>query len=257
VRVFVGKGDKGEKSGAITLMRDVTREREADRVKNEFISVAAHELRSPLTTILGFSQLLHQRGDFSEAQQREFLSYIHQKAVVLARIVDDLLDLSRIESGRPIFLQCAPCDVRVLAQSLIEQYQREVPTRKYEVVFPSQPPMAWADLGKVQQVLENLISNAVKYSSEGDLIRIRADFQEDTCLLQVEDSGIGMTSEQVSRVFDKFYRADPSNTGVHGLGLGMSIVHSIITAHGGTVWVQSEPGQGTTVNFTLPIQPPV
>jgi len=255
-RVFVGKGEEGEKRGGITLLRDVTREREADRIKNEFISVAAHELRTPLTTILGFSELLNQKADYSEAQRREFLSYIHQKAVVLARIVDDLLDLSRIESGRPIFLQCAPCDVRVLAQSLVEQYQREVPARNFEVQFPAQLPMVWADPGKIQQVLENLISNAVKYSAEGDWIRVSARIGEESCQIQVTDSGIGMTAEQVNRVFDKFYRANPSDSAVRGLGLGMSIVHSIITAHSGAIQVESEPGQGTTVRFSLPIQIP-
>ncbi|BCR03725.1 hypothetical protein DESUT3_07940 [Desulfuromonas versatilis] len=253
-RSSVVQGREGLVSGVITLLRDVTRERELDRMKSEFISIAAHELRTPLTSVLGYAELLlkeRELGGFSAEDRKKYLDYIYQKGEVLEHIVDDLLNLSRIESGRPIVLNTAPCELGSLIEELVPHHQKETRRHHFAVNCPGRVELV-IDRGKILQVLDNLVSNAVKYSPRGGEIRILCSAGEATVQICVEDEGIGMSPEQVERVFDKFYRADTQNTAVSGLGLGMSIAKSIIEAHQGKIWVESELGKGTRVCFTLP-----
>lgn len=249
----VAQSKEGAKTGVITILRDVTKERELDRMKSEFISTAAHELRTPLTSVIGFTELLLD-SEFEPLQQREFLSCIYEKAEVLSNIVDDLLDISRIESGRVIYLEKAPCDINEAIRQLAAQYQRESNKHSFDVVLPEKPAEILADKGKIGQVLENLLSNAVKYSPKGGLIRITGAANGENYQASVEDEGIGMTPEQTKRIFEKFYRADASNTAIGGLGLGMSIVKNIVEAHGGNIWVESQLGKGSKVTFSIPIE---
>lgn len=242
-------------TGQITTLRDVTHERHVDRLKSEFISTAAHELRTPLTSIIGYSEFLmypQDFGGFGIEQQREFLAEIFEKANVLSKIVNELLDISRIESGQAMPLDRTLCCMKDIVEKVVRNFCMHSPGHRFEVDLDDPGAQVWLDGGKFVQVLENLLSNAVKYSPDGGLIRIASYCRDNQVRISVEDQGIGMTEEQVARVFDKFYRVDSSNTAIGGLGLGMSIVRSIITAHGGNIWVTSTPGAGTTVTFIIP-----
>lgn len=250
----------GEKTGVITLLRDVTQERQLERMKNEFISTAAHELRTPLTSVMGYAELLISPasfGEFSVAERQEFLQEIHAKSEVLAQIVTDLLDVSRIESGQPIPLQPRVNDLASTAAKVVRHFERHAPRHQFVLELPQPGELLLScDPDRVVQVLENLLSNAVKYAPGGGIVRVRLERQTAVVKVSVTDQGLGMSEEQVARIFDKFYRADASNTAVGGLGLGMSIVRSLVAAHGGQIWVESEPGSGTCVSFTLPLTAP-
>jgi len=237
-----------DEGAMVTVLQDVTKIRESDRMKSEFISTAAHELRTPLTSVIGFAELLMLQESFSVEERREYLALITEKGRALEKIIDELLDLSRIEAGRLSFVHLG-----ILVSSFVEQYRRMSPRHEFILELPSQEPELYFDLAKIGQVLENLLSNAVKYSPGGGVIRVQVVIEQGVCRVAVRDEGIGMLPEQVERVFDKFYRADHSNTAVGGLGLGMAIAKHIVEAHKGRIWVDSLYGRGTTVTFTLPL----
>ncbi len=256
-RTSLMRNKQGRVSGALTALRDVTRERELDRMKAEFMSLAAHELRTPLTAILGYSELCmnpEEFGGFSAAQQKEFIAEINGKAEVLAKLVNDLLDISRLDAGKPLPLNIDKVAIGPMLARVVEHYRLLAPKHLFEVPLAENlPESVQADADKLEQVLENLFSNAVKYSPEGSLIRVCAERIDGYCQVTVVDQGIGMTSEQGERVFDKFYRADFSDTAAKGIGLGMSIARQIVEQHGGAIWLKSAAGAGTRVTFTVPL----
>ena len=247
------RGQNGRKEGVITLLRDVSRERELDRMKSEFISTAAHELRTPLTSVLGYSQLLLSDQAFDAEQQADFLSIINEKAEVLEKIIDDLLNVSRVESGQILYLQKEWQNLLPALEKIVGQYQEVYKTHRFEVNLSKYPVELMVDLGKFNQVMENILFNAVKFSPKESLVLVTCEVSVSMLMVSVRDQGCGMTPEQAKRVFDKFYRADSSNAAKEGLGLGMSIVKGIVEAHDGTIWVESELGKGTSVKFTLPL----
>jgi PAS domain S-box-containing protein len=242
----------GDRTGLIILLRDITRERDLDRMKNEFISTAAHELRTPLTSILGFSELLLQDETFSRELQQECLSHIHKNAENLHEIVEDLFILSRFQAGEGVPLRKAPCDLSAYIGKLVDCYRSKFPDHQFSLSLPNPMPTTIIDCDKVMQVMENLLSNAVKFSPEGGSIRVEGTLKAGFLRICVTDRGIGMTREQLERIFDKFYRADASDTAAPGLGLGMALARNIVEAHGGTIRAASQKGVGTTITFTLP-----
>lgn len=246
-------GNDGIKKGVITLLRDVSRERELDRLKSNFIAIAAHELRTPLSSVMGYSDLLLSETCFDSEQREEFISIINQKARVLEKIIDDLLNISRVESGRVIHVEKGWCDLAPELETLVNQYRQENDAHRFELVLPERPVELMVDKGKFIQVMENLLVNAIKFSPAESLVRICCDISEEDVLVSVQDEGIGMSEEQKARIFDKFYRADTSLTAKQGLGLGMAIVKNIVETHGGKIWVESRPAGGTKISFTLPI----
>lgn len=246
------------------VIRDISREKEAERalfemdqMKNEFISTAAHELRTPLSTIMGYTELLMEPesfGGFTEEQKLEFHEVIYDKGEALIKIVDDLLDISRIESGHPVSLDFQDVDVRALLIKVINVFKISSGKHDYQIDLSrlEENCVLSIDRQRITQVLENLISNAVKYSPKGRRIIVRGESVREGLCVTVQDQGNGMTGEQVARIFDKFYRADASDTAVGGLGLGMSIARQIVEAHNGRIWVESTPGEGTKASFILP-----
>ncbi|HXV21796.1 MAG TPA: PAS domain-containing sensor histidine kinase [Desulfuromonadales bacterium] len=263
IRGYPVRNDEGEIEGVVELCLDITERkraeetlRESDRMKTEFISTAAHELRTPLTSILGFSQVLLSSENLSDAEHKEFLQYIYQQATALAGMVADLLDIARIESGQGLTLKQVPCTAGELVIQLSPFLQSGPERTRFELSIAAETAPLRVDKAKMAEVFENLLSNAVKYSPPGSPIRIAGEIVGGSYRFSVADRGIGMTPEQVARVFDKFYRADASDTAVSGLGLGMSIVRNIVEAHGGRIWVESEPGRGTTAHFLLPLALP-
>jgi len=252
-RFFPVRGTGRAGAGGVALLQDVTQLREMDRMKSDFISTAAHELRTPITVILGFAELLAANREFSEAEQQEFLQTIIGRAEWLSHLVNELLDLSRLERGEGIPLHPAACVVDDLLLPLIEQYRGLHSRHDFSLSLPAPPLCLTVDAGKITQVLDNLLSNAVKYSPQGGPVEIHVEADADFCRLIVRDHGIGMSPQQSAHMFERFYRADFSNTAVGGLGLGMAIVRGIVEAHGGHIRVESEPGRGTTVIVSLPM----
>ncbi len=251
-RTSLVRDRSGEINGIVTIIHDVTHDREMDRMKTEFVSTAAHELRTPLTSIQGFSEILLTREDLPGDKQKKYLGYINHEAVALANIINDLLDISRIESGKGFSLSKKHCDVSALFARLAAVYCDRHPTHTFATEFPPEPLQMFVDPDKMHQVLDNILSNAVKYSPDGGKIAVSAREMNGDTEITVTDEGLGMTTEQVAKIFDKFYRADASNTAIEGTGLGMTIVKHIVEAHGGTVKVDSEFGKGTVVTITLP-----
>jgi len=217
-RTSMIKGKTGKHTGIITIMHDVTHEREVDRMKTEFISTTAHELRTPLTSIRGFSEILLRRDDIRKKERIKFLTYINDQSVNLTNIINDLLDISRIESGLGFSLSKAPCDIAEIIRDAIRHFREQSSGCRFEVMLPKEHVELNADRDKIEQVIQNIISNAVKYSPEGGVIQVKGALQEDHFEVSVKDQGIGMTPEQVGRVFEKFYRADASNTAIPGTG---------------------------------------
>lgn len=256
--------EDGSAGGIVGILLDITDRKQAeetlrrfDRIKSEFISTAAHELSTPLTTIQGYTELLlDEQGGFTRQQQGEFVAEIGEGTQRLATIIDDLLDISRIETGRPLPMTFAEVDPHTLLQKSIEHFRfnREQLQLDLDDRLPAELRL-YCDGFRLEQVLLNLLSNAAKYSPKGGTVRIAAELQAGELLIQVEDDGIGMTPEQIAQVFNKFYRADTSDTAIPGLGLGMTIVKTIIEAHRGRIRVESEPGRGTQVAVYLPLAP--
>lgn len=265
-RTSVIEDKSGKQTGIVTVIHDVTYEREVDRMKTEFITTAAHELRTPLTSIQGFSEILLTRDDIKEEEKEECLSYINKQSVNLAAIINDLLDISRIESGKGFSLNKVPADIAGIIRDVVPYFQTLSPKHRFDIIVPEEPVELMVDEEKMRQVLENLLSNAVKYSPEGGDICLtvkritefgvrNADSKKEKCSaieISIADQGIGMSPEQVEKIFDKFYRGDTSNTAIPGTGLGMNIVKYIVEAHGGKVWVESELGKETVVTFAIP-----
>lgn len=255
VRMALLHAADGMVRGGVLTLRDVTVERELEKMKSEFVSTAAHELRTPLTSILGFAELLQDSKTFSLQERSEFAALIHDRAEKLSELIDELLDISRIEAGQVISLVRQAVPIAPLVETSLNFFRYSSPRHQFKLRMPASPLIVYADPRRISQVLDNLLSNAVKYSPEGGNITVQLDCATEHCIISVSDEGIGMSSEQIERIFDKFYRVDASTTAVQGVGLGMTIVRDLIESHGSEITVKSAPGQGTTISFTLPFLP--
>ena len=248
----------------LLVIRDHTKAKETtqslverNQVKNDFISTTAHELKTPLTAILGFSELLLDpisSQSLSEKQKGEFLLQIHDRGEDLHQLVKDLLDISRIDSGLAMPINLQEADLTVLLKKAFNYYKIHEPEYSFELILPkgADDPIINVDSKRICQTLENLLSNAVKYSPKESLIVLKGELVPEGWKISVKDHGIGMSQDQSSKIFDKFYRANPSNSKVEGLGLGMSIVRQIIEEHSGTIHIESSLGTGTTITLHLP-----
>jgi PAS domain S-box-containing protein len=242
--------------GRVIYLRDITRESEVDRMKSDFLSTAAHELRTPMSSIFGFSEMLLSR-EFEPAMQKDLLERIHRQTRNLINLVNELLDLSRIEArGGKSFRMAVQEITPVVLNALAAQY---VPnTHRLEFDWPKILPKVKVDGEKFLQCIINVLSNAFKYSPNGGTVRvssaIRGEPGTEMLGLRVADQGIGMTPEQSRRVFDRFFRADASGS-IPGTGLGMSLVKEYMNIFGGEVEVSSVLGQGTEVTLWLPVVP--
>jgi signal transduction histidine kinase/HAMP domain-containing protein len=246
--------------GRIFVFRDVTAETLADRMKSEFVSTVSHELRTPLTGIKGYVDLMvsGKTGPLN-AVQTEFLTMVQASTVRLSALIDDLLDISRIEAGR-MEMRSESVDYPPLVQEAVRLMQREAAAHgvTLSAVLPEESkrplPSVRGDADRITQVLMNLISNGIKYTPEGGAVTVRVAYQDDFVTTRVTDTGIGISKQDQSRLFEKFFRADNSSTReTGGTGLGLPITKAIVEKSGGGIWVESEPGKGSTFTFTLPL----
>lgn len=247
----------GEVLGVVTVLRDITREIEADRAKSEFVSTVSHELRTPMTSIKGYTDLLLMGvvGALNP-QQHHFLEVIKSNADRLTALINDLLDLSRIETGR-LRLDLQPMQVWEVIDEVVGSLKGRAEAKglRVRVEVPQGLPAVMADRDRITQVVLNLMDNAVRYTPEGGEVCVRVQMADEALLVHVQDTGIGIAPEEQGRIFERFYRSEDARVQeTEGTGLGLAIVKSLIEMHGGRVWVQSEPGKGSTFSFTIPLR---
>ncbi len=246
----------------VLSLRDVTHESEVDQMKSEFLSTAAHEMRTPMASIFGFVELMLHR-TLSPERQRDVLETIHRQSQLMINIVNELLDLARIEARRGNDFVLETVDLADLVRDVLHDFkppqERAVPQLQTQAAATT----VSVDLNKMRQALGNVLSNAYKYSPGGGAVSVRlvagppaTAGRPPTVGVEVRDHGIGMTAEQLARVSERFYRADASGS-IPGTGLGMSIVKEITELLGGRVALASEPGRGTAVTLWLPTAAPV
>ncbi len=252
------RGDNNEMIGQVTILSDVTELKRLDQMKTDFVSHVSHELRTPLTSIKGFvaTLLADTEGYYDLETRREFLQIIDQECDRLTRLINDLLNLSRIEAGRALELILKPVNVAEIARKIVEIQKNYTSKHQFIVEVKGSVPTIVADEDKVDQILTNLVGNAVKYSPDGGEVRITIEEEPETggVLIAVKDQGIGIPKDVIPRLFQRFTRVEGRR--VVGTGLGLYLTRHLIEAHGGKIWVESEEGKGSTFYFILPPAPP-
>jgi len=246
-------------SGTVSILRDVTKEVEVDRMKSEFVSTVSHELRTPMTSIKGYTELMLMGvlGELNDAHM-SYLQVIQHNANRMTSLVNDLLDISRIESGK-IELELRKFDVTDVINQAIEIHLPGRIKHENKLVHVSKKievdlPLVFADEDRVSQVLTNLLDNAFHYTPVSGKIRISASSDESFVFVSVSDSGIGISKENQDKIFERFYRSDNEDVQkVAGTGLGLSIVRSLVQLHGGQITVESTLQKGSTFTFSLPL----
>lgn len=249
----IAERKRAEQELRISEEKRVEAFRQSDALKSALLSSASHELRTPLTAIkTSVSSLLENAGRMSDALRKEFLEGINQEIDYLNRLVDNLLDMSRIEAGM-LVPRCEWYPLEDLVEGAIRRAGGALRDRPLEVDLSKELSSVFVDGVEIQQVLVNLLDNAIKYSPSGSRIRIEARPADQTVEVRVSNTGHGIPPQDLERVFDRFYRVRSERERmVHGTGLGLAICKGIIAAHGGRIWAESTPGQETTVAFILP-----
>lgn len=241
--------------GLAITMQDITYLKQIDRLKNEFVHTVSHDLRSPLTAILGYVDLLDRVGPVND-QQREFIHRVQNSVQNITSLVNDLLELGRIEAGFDIQREVVSLDG--ILRFALETLGGQISDKKLNlhVDLPTDMPSVRGNPIRLRQMVDNLIGNAIKYTPEGGEISIAVEVQKDQDILRISDNGPGIPPSDQPHIFEKFYRASNVPKGVGGSGLGLAIVKSIIDNHQGRIWVDSLLGQGTTFTVVLPVYKP-
>jgi two-component system phosphate regulon sensor histidine kinase PhoR len=245
---------EGYLTGFVVVLRDITRFRELERMKTAFLNTVSHELRTPITSIRAFSELMA-RGDADPAKAREWSAVINEESERLNRLVDDLLDVSRIEAGKKLSVVRRTVELKPLMERVASLFQGQSGAHPIHLSLNPDLTLAEIDPDRIEQVLSNLISNAIKYSPQGGAVELRLEFVEPASLrVEVQDHGVGLKEEDRVHMFEKFYRVEGSQLlGIRGTGLGLSISKYLVESHGGRIGVDSVHGQGSTFWFEVPL----
>lgn len=245
----------GPRLGTVAVFHDVTELRRLESLRRDFVANVSHELKTPLTAIRGFAETLVST-DVSSADLEKYLSVILRHAERLSNLIEDLLELSRIES-RKSPLRVGPVDVARVAAGIVAGMEPQLRARALEVKLVSNDaPLALADRGAVEQILTNLLDNAAKYTNPGGHVEVRVGAEGDEVRVEVQDDGMGIPKEDLPRIFERFYRVDKARSrDLGGTGLGLAIVKHLVQAMGGEIFVTSEPGRGSLFRFLLPRAP--
>ncbi len=244
----------GAVSGRIFAFRDVSAERIVEDMKSTFVSTVSHQLRAPLTSIYGFAETLLRRDVlFGEEERQTFLGYIASEAQRLTSLVDTLLSVARLEAG-DLQVELVPTDVRTVVSEVVGNVRQTeaVNGHRFVLDLPDEPLAASADREKLGQILANLLDNAVKFSPNGGTVTVEARRRSDHVEVRVVDEGLGIPEAERDLIFTKFHRADSSVRGAGGVGVGLFIVHGLLAAMGGRIWVDSAEGGGSSFTFELP-----
>lgn len=244
-------------SGVVAVLHDITREKEVAQMKNDFVSHVSHELKTPLASITAYSEMLADGEADDEQTRKEFYQVIQSQAQRLNRLIEDILNISRIESGL-IKVHKEPVSLTILIEQQMQMIRGFAEEKG--ITVSGRNPIVYdqvlADKDMISQVIVNLLSNAVKYTPSGGSVRIETDVNEVDALARVTvtDTGVGIPADEIDHVFDKFYRVGANNTQAKGTGLGLNLVRQIVEkVHNGRVFVTSEVGVGSTFGFELPL----
>jgi signal transduction histidine kinase len=236
-------------------MRDLTHFREAEEIKDTFISIISHELKTPVALIKGYASTLRRPDvQWERSVVEDSLSVIEEEADRLTSLIDDLLDASRLQAGG-LTPHYGDVDVPRLAARVAERLTRQFPERTIRTDFPPNFPVISADEQRISQVIFNLVSNALKYSSPDSPVVIRGAAAPGEVILSVVDQGYGIDEKDLPHVFERFYRSPETAKRIKGAGLGLYLAKAVVEAHGGRIWVESRPGEGTRASFTIPRAP--
>jgi PAS domain S-box-containing protein len=250
------RNEEGKSLGVVAIFNDVTEIKNIDRMKSSFVAMASHELRTPLTAIKGFVSTLLMDDDFGPDERREFHMIIDQECDRLTRLINDLLNTARIEANESL----KPHYTRVEMQALLDKCLviQKQSTSRHQLVLDvqNQIPNIVGDEDKLDQILTNLLNNAIKYSPNGGIITVHAKNEGETLLIGVEDQGMGIPHDHLGKVFERFHRVNnEDNRKIYGTGLGLFLVkHMVEQVHLGKIWVESEIGQGSTFWFRIPTE---
>jgi signal transduction histidine kinase/CHASE3 domain sensor protein len=242
----------GARIGRLVVLRDVTRERQAERLKSDLMATVSHELRTPLASVLGYAELLRTR-DLPPATREEILGTVHTEAKRLSSLIDDFLDLQTIEQDR-LVLASEPFSVYDLLAEQVRAFSGQSADHEMQLASTPDGTLALGDRARIAQVVANLLSNAIKYSPSGGLVRVEVERRDAAgqVVVSVSDQGVGIPVAEQSHVFEKFFRVQRSDLRVGGTGLGLALAHEIIVAHSGRMGFESVEGQGSRFWFALP-----
>jgi two-component system, OmpR family, sensor histidine kinase VicK len=254
VKLAPFKEEKGKMAGTLIVLHDVTRERELALRQQEFVADVSHELRTPLATVKSYVETLLDGAVEEPSVCYRFLNVVERETERMVSMVKDLLDLSQMDY-KQVEWHKTEVDLAALAAEVVEQSKQEpgAALRRIEITIPPSLPPVLVDRDKVMQVFSNVLNNAVKYTSSGGHVEISASPEEDMVKVFIADDGVGIPPDELQRVFERFYRVEKTRCRDYGgSGLGLSIARKIVEAHGGRIWIESEPEKGTRVWFTLP-----
>lgn len=255
------RDERGAVTGVLCGFNDVTELRNVERMKTDFVTTVSHELRTPLTSIKGFVRTLLEDPDggyYDQTTRLEFYNIIDSECDRLIRLISDLLNVSRIERGLPLHMNYSQVHVAALIEQCLAFHRGY--TTHHELVTDTEPDLVpiEADRDKLDQVLSNLISNAIKYSPDGGVITVKVSDGGSTLKFAVSDQGLGIPPEHIEKVFQRFHRVHSGDSQrVGGTGIGLFLTKSLVEAHGGTIYADSTVGEGSTFHFTIPKAPPI
>ncbi len=237
--------------GRSAVMQDITHLKQLDKIKSEFVTTVSHDLRSPLTAILAYVELIQRMGPLNE-QQKKYVQNISVNVNNISTLITELLELGKIEAGFDVDFE--PVDLRSIARDVVNSVTHHVEIKGHtlEVKLAETLPNVIGNPLRLRQVLANLVGNAIKYTPNGGRVKIDVHPDESLVVLEVTDSGVGIPQEDQPYVFDKFFRSPSAIDNFEGTGLGLSIVKSIVEQHNGRIWLESKEGEGSTFTVVLP-----
>jgi PAS domain S-box-containing protein len=259
VQTALLRGENTAVAGVVATFNDITELRGVERMKTEFVASVSHELRTPLTSIKGFIRTLLDDTDgyYDRVTQVEFYQIIDQECDRLVRLINDLLNVSRIEAGRALELNLKPVELGQLIAKVVTSQESYTTRHQIEADVSADLPTVIADEDKIDQVLTNLINNAIKYSPDGGVVLVSARSTGNEVEVGVRDHGLGIPREHLDKIFGRFHRVEGGDTRrAGGTGIGLYLVKHLVEAHGGRIWVDSEVGKGSTFTFTIPLSRP-
>ncbi len=250
------RSEDGKDLGVVAIFIDITDIKNIDKMKSSFVAMASHELRTPLTAIKGFVSTLLQDDGFADEERNEFYQIIDQECDRLTRLINDLLNTSRIEAGESLKPHYTKIDPNVLLEKVLMIQKQSTSKHNLKLDIRGTLPLMVADEDKLDQILTNLLNNAIKYSPNGGDVTIHAMIDEGDLLVGVEDQGLGIPKDHLGKVFEKFHRVNNEDTRkIYGTGLGLYLVkHLVESVHMGKIWVESEHVKGSTFLFRIPLE---